>query len=135
MWMTDGSPDARRCYVTFIFGSSNSVDITRHLRIGLLRSHKFRENRRKKGRAVFWPLLNYACTVQPYDVSELKNASAKSVNCTAGQTISCLIPAQSVCFSKGFHGLPDETKQAKIMQTEPERDDINKRMKQKKSVM
>jgi hypothetical protein len=40
------------------FGSADSVDIARHLRIALLRSHEFRENRREEGRAVFWPLIN-----------------------------------------------------------------------------
>jgi len=55
MWMTDGSSDARKGYVTLIFGSADSVDIARHLRIGLLGSHEFRENWRKEGRAVFWP--------------------------------------------------------------------------------
>lgn len=73
--------------------------------------------------------------MQPYDVSELKNASAKSVNCAEGGTISCLIPAQSVCFSKGFHRSPDETKHVKILRTESELDYINKRMKHKESVM
>ena len=34
------------------FGSTDSVDIARHIRIALLRSHEFRENRRKEGRAV-----------------------------------------------------------------------------------
>jgi hypothetical protein len=36
----------------------------------------------------YWIYI-HACTVQPYDVSEIKNASAKSVNCTAGRTINC----------------------------------------------
>jgi len=58
----------------------------------------------------------------------LKDASTKCVNCTAGRTISCLIPAQSVCFSKGFRRSPDETKHAKILRIESKRDYISKRM-------
>jgi hypothetical protein len=48
---------------------------------------------------------------------------------------STVIPAQSVCFMTGFHALPEETKHLKILRTKSEHDYINKRMKQKKSVM